>query len=52
MKLLRDAGVTLVVGSDSGKWPLEILRAATVNPATMLALADPRGVWRARQTGG
>jgi Amidohydrolase family len=68
VRYLKEAGVTLVVGSDSGNWPLfpyyfhgattwrelrmlaaaglspmEILRAATVNPATMLGLADRIG---------
>jgi imidazolonepropionase-like amidohydrolase len=68
IRYLKEAGVTLVVGSDSGNWPLfpyyfhgpttwrelrmlaeaglsplEILRAATVNPATMLGLADRIG---------
>jgi imidazolonepropionase-like amidohydrolase len=68
LRYLRDAGVPLVVGSDSGNWPLfpyffhgpttwrelrllaeaglsptEILRAATVNPANMLGLADRIG---------
>ena len=68
LRHLRDAGVTLVMGSDSGNWPLfsyyfhgptswrelralaeagltprEVLRAATVNPATMLGLADRIG---------
>ncbi len=65
---LRDAGVTLVMGSDSGNWPLfpyyfhgpttwrelrmlaeagltpqEILRAATINPATLLGLSHEIG---------
>jgi imidazolonepropionase-like amidohydrolase len=68
LRYLKEAGVTLVVGSDSGNWPLfpyffhgpttwrelrvlaeaglsplEILRAATVSPATMLGLADRIG---------
>jgi imidazolonepropionase-like amidohydrolase len=68
LRYLKEAGVTLVVGSDSGNWPLfpyffhgpttwrelrllaeaglsplEILRAATVNPARMLGLADRIG---------
>ncbi len=65
---LKEAGVTLVMGSDSGNWPLfpyyfhgpttwrelrmlaesglsplEVLSAATVNPAKMLGLADRIG---------
>jgi imidazolonepropionase-like amidohydrolase len=68
LRYLKEAGVPLVVGSDSGNWPLfpfffhgpttwrelrllaeaglspqEILRAATVNPAQMLGLADRIG---------
>jgi imidazolonepropionase-like amidohydrolase len=68
LRYLKEAGVTLVLGTDSGNWPLfpyffhgpttwrelrmlaeaglspqEILRAATVNPATMLGLADRIG---------
>jgi hypothetical protein len=68
VRYLKEAGVPLVVGSDSGNWPLfpyyfhgpttwrelrmlaeaglsplEILRAATLNPATMLGLADRIG---------
>jgi imidazolonepropionase-like amidohydrolase len=68
LRYLQEARVSLVVGSDSGNWPLfpyyfhgpttwrelrmlaeaglsplEILRAATVNPATMLGLADRIG---------
>jgi imidazolonepropionase-like amidohydrolase len=68
LRYLKEAGVPLVVGSDSGNWPLfpyyfhgpttwrelrmlaeaglspqEILRAATVNPAKMLALDDRIG---------
>jgi imidazolonepropionase-like amidohydrolase len=68
LRYLERAGVTLVMGSDSGNWPLfpfffhgptswrelrllaeaglsplEVLRAATVNPAKMLGLADRIG---------
>jgi imidazolonepropionase-like amidohydrolase len=68
LRYLKEAGVPLVVGTDSGNWPLfpyffhgpttwrelrmlaeaglspsEILRAATVNPAKMLGLADRIG---------
>lgn len=68
VRLLRAAGVPLVMGSDSGNWPLfphyfhgptswrelrllaeaglspvEVLRAATVNPARMLGLEDRQG---------
>lgn len=68
IRYLKQAGVPLVVGSDSGNWPLfpvffhgpttwrelrllaeaglepmEILRAATVNPAQMLGIADQVG---------
>jgi imidazolonepropionase-like amidohydrolase len=68
LRYLKDAGVPLVVGSDSGNWPLfpyffhgpttwrelrllaaaglsplEILRAATANPAKMLGLGDRIG---------
>lgn len=68
LRYLKEAGVTLVMGSDSGNWPLfpfyfhgptswrelriladigltpqEVLRAATVNPAHLLGLADRIG---------
>jgi imidazolonepropionase-like amidohydrolase len=68
LRYLKEAGVPLVVGTDSGNWPLfpyyfhgpttwrelrllaeaglspkEVLRAATVNPAKMLGLADQIG---------
>ena len=68
VRQLKAAGVPLVMGSDSGNWPLfpyyfhgptswrelrlladaglsplEVLRAATVNPARMLGLADRLG---------
>jgi imidazolonepropionase-like amidohydrolase len=68
IRFLKEAGVPLVVGTDSGNWPLfpyyfhgpttwrelrllaeaglspaEVLRAATVNPAKMLGLADEIG---------
>ncbi len=68
LRYLQEAGVPLVVGSDSGNWPLfpyyfhgpttwrelrmladagltpqQILRAATVNAARMLGLADSVG---------
>jgi imidazolonepropionase-like amidohydrolase len=68
IRQLRDAGVPLVMGSDSGNWPLfpyyfhgptswrelrllaeaglsplEVIRASTVNPATMLGWEDRLG---------
>jgi imidazolonepropionase-like amidohydrolase len=68
LRYLKEAGVPLVLGTDSGNWPLfpyyfhgpttwrelrllaeaglspqEVLRAATVNPAKMLGLADKIG---------
>ena len=68
LRYLKEAGVPLVLGTDSGNWPLfpyyfhgpttwrelrllseaglsphEILRAATLNPAQMLGIADQIG---------
>jgi imidazolonepropionase-like amidohydrolase len=77
LRLLKAAGVPLVMGSDSGNWPLfpyyfhgptswrelrllseaglsplEVLRAATVNPARMLGLEDRLGTVDVGKVGG